>query len=187
MSTSGPPYVPRFKPGDVVKIVCDNDEVENITYGTRHNATGMEVTLPDRTSAFDSGDNTWSLSAELNHISGGTEWVNEACMELALKVTEDELAEAIASITGRPLNPNIQSGTTHREISISSPWGVRPDDCAPLTVITIGHPANEIYCIKVPDAKHATKNRWRNVATGKLVDPEDFRAGWNFHPMKEQA
>lgn len=36
----------------------------------------------------------------------------------------------------------------------------------------IGHPANNIRIVKVGE-------RWRYVHSGDLVDPEDFRAGWN--------
>ena len=40
------------------------------------------------------------------------------------------------------------------------------------TLAVIGHPANDIRIIKVGE-------RWRYVKTGDLVDPEDFRAGWD--------
>lgn len=40
------------------------------------------------------------------------------------------------------------------------------------TLATIGHPANGRVIVKT------TEGYWRNVHDGRMVDDEDFRAGW---------
>lgn len=44
------------------------------------------------------------------------------------------------------------------------------------TVVTLGHPDNHQLAVKGPPGAG-----WRWVSTGALVDPEDFRAGWDFY------
>jgi hypothetical protein len=48
------------------------------------------------------------------------------------------------------------------------------------TVATIGHPANLILIAKGSEG-------WRYLSSGKLVDPEDFRAGWDFYTAALEA
>jgi hypothetical protein len=40
------------------------------------------------------------------------------------------------------------------------------------TVATLGHPSNEILIVKTRG------DDWRYVNNGRIVDDEDFRAGW---------
>lgn len=42
-------------------------------------------------------------------------------------------------------------------------------------VVTIGHPANLNLAV------HCGDRQWRFLHNGKLVDPEDFRAGWKVY------
>jgi len=45
---------------------------------------------------------------------------------------------------------------------------------APVGMIaTIGHPANNVLIVKT------SYGFWRYVDSGKIVDDEDFRAGWD--------
>lgn len=41
------------------------------------------------------------------------------------------------------------------------------------TIATLGHPANQVLIVK------SNQTDWRYLYDGSLVDPEDFRAGWD--------
>lgn len=152
-------YETKYKKGDRVFIALENTETES-GYRTLHGQVGNTVTLQ----GFDVNDGTWSI--EESHSA----WISELCFEQP--VSEEDYAAAIASITGS--NPNVWPDPTPREIC-------NPDSFGPGMVLTIGHPDNGRMVVKVPDVKGASKNRWRDVLTGKLVDREDFRAGWRPH------
>lgn len=47
------------------------------------------------------------------------------------------------------------------------------------TVATLGHPANEILIIKT------SHGWWRYVDSGKYVEEEAFRGGWEVYPAPE--
>lgn len=148
------------RPGDRVFVALDNSETTT-TYTGIHNVKGQTVTL----STFDPNDGTWRF-----HEGDG--WISELCFEEP--VSDEDVAAAIASITGS--NPNVWPDPTPREIC-------NPDSFGDGMVLTIGHPENGRLIVKVPDVKGAQKNRWRDVASGKLVDREDFRAGWRPHTV----
>jgi hypothetical protein len=156
-------YVTEYAPGDKVTITADNTDTASPYNATHHFAIGTVVTLR----RYDANDHTWVVD-ERRDV-----WVSEYAFKGETPPSEDEIQATLRSIAAAA-NPNVSAPPPPREI-------FNPDHCAPYTVITVGNPANDRVAIKLPDVKHASKNRWRDVNSGKIVDREDFRAGWDYY------
>ena len=95
---------PKFKPGDRVRIVCENRDAElpedsnAENLGSHKIPIGTECTIPedmeDDEDDYDGYDNSWLIKGGGYHA-----WVHEGALEYAVApVTPDEEAEALESI-----------------------------------------------------------------------------------------
>lgn len=157
----------NYKPGDKVIVVKANADTAS-SYTADH---GIPINSVVTLKSHDRNDHTW-LVHEAN-----TSWVSEFAFESP--VDDEEFQETLRSIMAAA-NPNIALPPPPREI-------FNPDHCPPYTLITVGHPDNGRVACKLPDIKHSAKNRWRDVNSGKLVDREDFRAGWDYYRTEVSA